>query len=90
VEIALANEADVADFNESITSPWVGFPKGVAISRILGPEFFTVDIVVHQGRQEGMTEKERSDRRYDKLVADMHVQEDKRGRNESPPKRTGA
>jgi hypothetical protein len=57
VEVALANEADIADFNGSITSPWARFPKGMAISRILGPEFLTVDIVVHQGRQVRRTEK---------------------------------
>jgi hypothetical protein len=59
VEIALANEANVADFNGSITSPWARFPKGVAISRILHRELFTVDIVVHQERRERRTEKER-------------------------------
>jgi hypothetical protein len=68
VEIALANEANVADFNGSITSPWARFPKGVAIIRILDPEFFTVDIVAHQGRQERRTEKARNDGRYDILA----------------------
>ena len=61
----MANETNVANFNGRITSPWARFPKGVAISRVLGPEFLTVDIVVHQGQQEGRTEKERNDGRYE-------------------------
>jgi hypothetical protein len=65
VETALANEANVADFNGSITSPWTRFPKGVAISGIPGRELFTVDIVVHQGR------KERNDGRYNMLAAEL-------------------
>ena len=59
----MANEANVTDFNGSITSRWARFPKGVAISRILERDLFTVDIVVHQGRrQERGTEKEKERR----------------------------
>ena len=53
MEIALANEANVTDFNGIITSPWARFPKGVAIKRMLDRELFTVDIVVHQGVRKG-------------------------------------
>jgi len=66
-EIALANEANVTDFNGSITFPWARVPKGVTIRRILESELFAVDIVVHQGRQERRTERERNDGRYDML-----------------------
>jgi len=70
----LANEANIADFNRSIMSPWARFPKGVAISRILDRELFAVDIVVHQGRQERRTKKERSDGRNDMLAVEHALQ----------------
>jgi hypothetical protein len=50
VEIAFANETNVADFNGSITL-WGRYPEGMAISRILDRKFFTEDIVVHQETQ---------------------------------------
>jgi hypothetical protein len=86
VEIALTNEANVANFNGSITSPWARFPKGVAISRILDPEFFTVDIVVHEGRQARRTEKERNDGRYYTVGLMGHDNSMSRGVNHPIPK----
>jgi hypothetical protein len=64
VEIALANEANVTDFNGSIMSPWIRLPKGMSISRMLDRELFTVDIVVgHEGVWKGALKKERYDGR---------------------------
>ena len=51
VEIAFANETNVADLNGSIMSPWARFPEGVAISRIFGRKLFTENIVVHRTGQ---------------------------------------
>jgi len=65
VETAFANETNVADFNRSRVYPWARFPEGVAISRIVGRELFTVDIVVHWRRSVKGTEKERKVGRYD-------------------------
>jgi hypothetical protein len=48
VEIALADETNVANFNGSILSPWARFPETVAISRMLDSELFAENIVVHQ------------------------------------------